>query len=104
HYKLGVLAARAGDDARAAGHFGEAIRRSKEKFPASHNNLGVMLARAGRLGEAEREFEAAVRQSDVPFEEAAGNLKLCRKLLAGRSKDGAAALKVAAASDGFGRQ
>ena len=103
HYKLGVLAARAGDDARAAGHFREAIRRSKEKFPASHNNLGVMLARAGRLSEAAREFEAAVRQSDVPFEEAAGNLKLCRKLLAGRSKEGAAALKVAAAAGGLNR-
>jgi tetratricopeptide (TPR) repeat protein len=103
HYKLGMLAARAGDDARAASHFREAIKRSKERFPASHNNLGVMLARAGRLAEAEREFEAAVRQSDVPFEEAAGNLKLCRKLLAGQSKGGAAALKVAAAADGFKR-
>ena len=103
HYKLGMLAARAGDDAGAAGHFREAIRRSKDRFPASHNNLGVMLARAGRLSEAEREFEAALRQSDVPFEEAAGNLKLCRRLLAGRSKDGAASLKVAAAADGFNR-
>ena len=103
HYKLGMFAARAGDDERAAGHFREAIRRSKDKFPASHNNLGVMLARAGRLSEAAREFEAAVRQSDVPFEEAAGNLKLCRRLLAGQSKDGAAALKVAAAPDGFNR-
>jgi hypothetical protein len=63
-----------------------------------------MLARAGRLSEAEREFEAAVRKSDVPFEEAANNLKLCRKLLAGQSKDGAGALKVATAADGFGRQ
>lgn len=103
HYKLGMVAARKGDDARAAGYFREAIRRSKNKFPASHNNLGVMLARAGRLGEAEREFEAAVRQSDVPFEEAAGNLKLCRKLLAGQSKEGAAALKVATAADGLTR-
>jgi len=98
-----MLAAGAGDDGLAAGHFREAIRRSKEKFPASHNNLGVMLARAGRLAEAEREFEAALRQSDVPFEEAAGNLRLCRKLLAGRSQDGAAALKVSAAADGFDR-
>jgi tetratricopeptide (TPR) repeat protein len=103
HYKLGMLAARAGDDTLAATHFREAIRRSKEKFPASHNNLGVMLARAGRLSEAEREFEAALKKSDVPFEEAAGNLKLCRKLLAGESKD-AAALKVAAAADRAGRQ
>ena len=62
-----------------------------------------MLARAGRLAEAEREFEAAVRESDVPFEEAAGNLKLCRKLLSGQSKEGAAALKVAAGADGFTR-
>jgi tetratricopeptide (TPR) repeat protein len=103
HYKLGMLAARAGDDDRAAEHFREAIKRWKDKFPASHNNLGVMLARAGRLAEAEREFEAAVRQSEVPFEEAANNLKLCRKLLAGRSKGEAAALKVAAAADGFTR-
>jgi tetratricopeptide (TPR) repeat protein len=103
HYQLGMLAARAGDDEGAAGHFREAIRRSKDKFPASHNNLGVMLARAGRLSEAEREFEAAVRGSDVPFEEAAGNLRLCRRLLAGRSKEGAAALKVATAADGFTR-
>ncbi len=44
-----------------------------------------------------------MRESDVPFEEAAGNLKLCRRLLAGPSKDGAAALKVAAAPDGFNR-
>ena len=99
-----MLAARAGDDTLAASHFREAIRRPKGKFPASHNNLGVMLARAGRLAEAEREFEAALRQSDVPFEEAAGNLKLCRKLLAGQSKDGASALKVAAAADRVGRQ
>ncbi|HEX7317314.1 MAG TPA: tetratricopeptide repeat protein [Pyrinomonadaceae bacterium] len=103
HYKLGMLAARAGEDAAAAEHFREAIRRSPDRFPASHNNLGVMLARAGRLSEAEREFEAALRQSDAPFEEAARNLKLCRKLLAGQSKDGAAALKVAAAADGFKR-
>jgi Tfp pilus assembly protein PilF len=98
-----MLAARAGDNAGAAEHFREAIKRSKEKFPASHNNLGVMLARAGRLAEAEHEFEAALRQSDVPFEEATNNLKLCRRLLAGQSKDGAAALKVAAAADGFNR-
>jgi tetratricopeptide (TPR) repeat protein len=104
HYKLGMFAARAGDDERAAGHFREAIRRSQDKFPASHNNLGVMLARAGRLSEAEREFEAAVRQSDVPFEEAAGNLRLCRRLLAGQSKEGAAALKVATTADEFSRQ
>jgi tetratricopeptide (TPR) repeat protein len=103
HYKLGMLAARAGDDERAAVHFREAIKRSKERFPASHNNLGVMLARAGRLAEAAREFEAALRQSDVPFAEAADNLKLCRRLLAGQSKEGAAALKVAAAADGFTR-
>src|SRR5215207_5756980 len=32
HYKLGMLAARAGDDGRAAGHFGEAIKRSGDKF------------------------------------------------------------------------
>ena len=103
HYKLGMLSARAGDDGKAAAHFREAIKRSKERFPASHNNLGVMLARAGRLGEAEREFEAALGQSDAPFEEAAGNLKLCRKLLANRSKEGAAGLKVANAADGFNR-
>jgi len=103
YYKLGMIAEREGDLGRAATHFREAVRRSKGKFPASHNNLGVMLARAGRLAEAEREFEAAVRQSDAPFEEAAQNLKLCRKLLAGRSKDGAAAMKVAAAADGFNR-
>ncbi len=101
HYKLGMLAARAGDDEKAAAHFREAIRRSKERFPASHNNLGVMLARAGRLNEAEREFEAALRQSDAPFEEAAQNLKLCRRLLNGQSKEGAAGLKVAAGADGF---
>src|ERR1044072_45679 len=103
HYKLGMLAASAGDEAGAAEHFREAIRRPKEKFPASHNNLGVMLARAGRLSEAEREFEAALRQSDAPFEEAEGNLKLCRRLLAGQSKDGAEALKVTTAADGFTR-
>ncbi|MBV9929256.1 MAG: tetratricopeptide repeat protein [Acidobacteria bacterium] len=103
HYKLGMLAARAGDGESAAGHFREAIKLSKDKFPAGHNDLGVVLARAGRLSEAEREFEAAVRQSDAPFEEAAQNLKLCRKLLAGQSKDGAAALKVANAADGFTR-
>ncbi|HEX8116073.1 MAG TPA: tetratricopeptide repeat protein, partial [Pyrinomonadaceae bacterium] len=103
HYKLGMLAAREGQEEKAAAHFREAIKRSKERFPASHNNLGVMLARAGRLSEAEREFEAALRQSDAPFEEAAQNLKLCRKLLAGQSKEGAAGLKVAAAADAFTR-
>jgi tetratricopeptide (TPR) repeat protein len=103
HYKLGMLAARAGDDAGAAAHLREAIKRSKERFPASHNNLGVVLARAGRLAEAEREFEAALRESDAPFEEAEHNLKLCRRLLAGNVRDGVAALKVAASADGFSR-
>src|SRR3954468_24141957 len=46
HYKLGMLAARAGDKEQAAAHFREAIGPSKDRFPASHNNLGVMLARA----------------------------------------------------------
>jgi tetratricopeptide (TPR) repeat protein len=104
HYKLGMLAAGAGDTEGAASHFREAIRRAKGKFPASHNNLGVMLARAGRLAEAGREFEAALRHSEGTFEEAAHNLKLCRRLLAGRGGgDAAAALKVAAAADGFSR-
>ena len=62
-----------------------------------------MLARAGRLAEAEREFEAALRHSDGSFTEAAHNLKLCRRLLAGRSKEGAVAMKVAEGPDGFSR-
>jgi tetratricopeptide (TPR) repeat protein len=95
HYRLGLLAAREGDEARAVIHFREAIRQSNDKFPASRNNLGVMLARAGRLAEAEREFEAALRQSGGDFEEATHNLKLCRVLLSGRDSVGGLRLSTA---------
>ena len=44
--------------------------------------------------------DAAMTSKAWPFEEAANNLKLCRKLLAGQSKDGAAALKVATSCAG----
>ena len=104
YYKLGMIAEREGDVGRAAAHFREAVRRSKDKFPAGRNNLGVMLARVGRLDEAEREFEAALRESDGTFAEARHNLELCRTLLAaGRAGAGVASLRVAAAADGFTR-
>ena len=95
HYRLALIAGREGDYEKAATLFREAIARSKEQFPAVHNNLGVMLALSGRVDEAEREFEAALRQSPYGFDEAAHNLELCRVLLTERTRDAVASLKVA---------
>jgi Tfp pilus assembly protein PilF len=83
-----------GDHEAAAASFREAIARSKDRFPASHNNLGVALARMGRVPEAKREFETALRQADGEFDEATHNLKLCRALLASPAKAQLASLKT----------
>jgi tetratricopeptide (TPR) repeat protein len=98
HYRLGLLAGREGDYEKAATLFREAINRSRERFPAGHNNLGVMLALSGRTAEAEREFEIALRQATYEFEEAASNLKLCRSLLTKETQDAFASLKVSDAT------
>jgi tetratricopeptide (TPR) repeat protein len=105
HYRLGLIVGREGDREGAAALFREALARSKEKFPAAHNNLGVMLALAGRTLEAEREFDLAVRHSAVDFAEAAYNLRLCRSRLSngepvafGAPKGGAGAALVLTAA------
>lgn len=95
HYRLAMLAGRAGDYERAAGLFRDAIARSRERFPAGHNNLGVMLALAGRVSEAEREFEIALKQASSGFEDAAYNLNLCRSLMSREKQAAFASLKVA---------
>jgi tetratricopeptide (TPR) repeat protein len=95
HYRLAMLAGREGDYERAAGLFREAIARSREKFPAGHNNLGVMLALTGRVTDAEREFEIALRESSSGFDDAAYNLSLCRALIRRETRDAFASLKVA---------
>jgi len=96
---LGLLAMREGDNEAAAAYFEEAIARSKDRFPASHNNLGVALARMGRLPQAYREFEAALRTADGEFSEARHNLKLCRSLLALSAKAQLASLKTFETTD-----
>jgi len=95
HYRLAMLAGREGDYEKAANLFREAIARSKERFPAGHNNLGVMLALSGRVTEAEREFELALREATGGFDEAAYNLSLCRALIRRETPEAFARLKVA---------
>ncbi len=92
-----------GDDEAAAALFRDAISRSKDRFPASHNNLGVTLARLGRFVEAEKEFEVALSQADGEFDEAAYNLKLCRRLLASPGKAEVASLKIVETTIGLNR-
>jgi len=94
HYMLGMLAMGEGDHKAAAAFFKEAITRSRDRFPASHNNLGVALARMGRLPEAQQEFETALRQTNGVFIEATHNLKLCRSLLASGAQAPLASLKT----------
>jgi len=81
NYRLGVIAAMAGDANEAARLFRRALDHSGEHVSASHNNLGVMLARLDRLAEAEKEFTIALRLSNGSFLDAAHNLKLCRQLM-----------------------
>lgn len=95
---LGLLVMAEGDEEAAAASFKEAIARSKDRFPASHNNLGVALARMGRLPEAKREFETALSQADGEFNEATHNLKLCRSLLVLHAKAQLASLKIVEAT------
>jgi tetratricopeptide (TPR) repeat protein len=95
HYRLGLIKGREGDYESAAALFREALARSKERFPAAHNNLGVMLALMGRTAEAEQEFAVALRQSTVDFEEAAYNLKLCRARLSKETQIAFASMKIA---------
>ena len=80
-YKLGLLAAQAGELKKAAELFRNAAAREGRHVPASHNNLGVVLARLGFMKEAENEFVIALKSSDGVFEDAAHNLKLCRSLM-----------------------
>jgi tetratricopeptide (TPR) repeat protein len=98
HYRLGLILGREGDYEGAVTLFREALGRSKQRFPAAHNNLGVMLALAGRVGEAEQEFELALRHSTADFEEAAYNLKLCRARLVKETQVAFTSMKVADAT------
>ena len=93
-YSLGLLAANSGDTQRAATLFRKALNRSGEHVIASHNNLGVMLARMDRLKEAEKEFAIALQLSHGVFREAAHNLELCRRLMAGSSETDVALLRM----------
>ncbi|HJU93624.1 MAG TPA: tetratricopeptide repeat protein [Pyrinomonadaceae bacterium] len=80
-YKLGLLAAKAGELTKAAALFRDAAAREGRHVAASHNNLGVVLARLGFLKEAEKEFVIALKSSNGVFEDASQNLKLCRTLM-----------------------
>lgn len=95
-YRLGLLAMRDGDYKSANALFKEAIARSRQPFPASHNNLGVALALAGRLELAQREFDVALKQTRGEFAEATHNLNLCRAALAQGTKTQSASLKLVA--------
>ena len=100
HYRLGLLAALAGDDVAATKLFTQAIVSSNDLFPASHNNLGVMLARAGRLNEADQEFQKALEQSDGKLDEATHNHRLCRALINASESAEIASLRLVAAETG----
>jgi tetratricopeptide (TPR) repeat protein len=93
NFRLGLLASRK-DPLTASAFFRKALDHSGEHVPATHNNLGVMLARMHRLTEAEKEFVAALRLSRGDYEDAAYNLKLCRRLIAGGSDVIAISLRV----------
>ncbi len=94
HYRLGLIAANAGDIQVAAALFRKALNRSGDHVIASHNNLGVMLARMRQLKEAEKEFAIAFRLSNGEFSDAAHNLDLCRRLLSGAGEADLASLRV----------
>lgn len=86
-YRLGLLAAKAGEFKKAAALFREAAARTGAHVPASHNNLGVMFAQLGMMKEAEQEFVTALRKANGSFADAAHNLNLCRSLTAGVRQD-----------------
>ncbi len=99
HYRLGILAAQAGDYEDAAARFTKAIEMADNRFPASHNNLSVLLARLGRMREAEREFALARSQEDSNYLDARRNLALCRARLPAEAAGQLALTTVSCASN-----
>lgn len=98
NYRLGLLVAKT-DVKRASEFFRKALEQPGEHVAAAHNNLGVMLARMRLLNEAERQFVVALRQTDGNYPDAAYNLKLCRRLLAGAVDGTVTALRVSGSSE-----
>lgn len=93
-FRLGLIAGNNGEVEEAIVLFRKALNRSGEHVIASHNNLGVMLARMRRLKEAEKEFAIALRLSNGEFPNAAHNLELCRRLMAGIGETDVALLRM----------
>jgi tetratricopeptide (TPR) repeat protein len=80
-FKLGVIAANAGDLKTATQFFRQATLSEGAHGAASHNNLGVTLALQGNFKEAEIEFQLALAQTDGVYPDAEHNLGLCRVML-----------------------
>ena len=103
NFRLGLLAS-GKDLLTAVTFFRKALDHSGEHVPATHNNLGVMLARMHRLTEAEKEFVAALRLTRGDYEDAAYNLRLCRRLIAGGSDVAKISLKVSGSEKLFQKE
>jgi tetratricopeptide (TPR) repeat protein len=103
NFRLGLLAS-SKDLLTASAFFKKALDHSGEHIPATHNNLGVMLARMHRLTEAEKEFVAALRLTRGDYKDAAYNLRLCRRLIAGGSDVAKISLKVSGSEKLFQKE
>ncbi len=60
HFRMGEVAARAGDAEASLGHLREAVRL-KPQFPEAQNNLAVALAARGAIDEALAQYREAIR-------------------------------------------
>jgi tetratricopeptide (TPR) repeat protein len=98
-FELGLLQANDGDYRAASESFRRALKAGLRASPLIHNNLGVLLALDGNFLEALREFDQAVQKSQGRLSEAAHNLKLCRSLLDGSSRQLIAELKLTGRKD-----
>lgn len=79
-FELALESQRAGDLDAATEQYRQALRQSKGRQPASHNNLGVIYAIRGEIDKAMLEFEFALQQARGRFPVAAENLKQCSKI------------------------
>jgi Flp pilus assembly protein TadD len=79
-FRYGLALQRTGDQSTAAEMYQKAMRVSRDRLPASHNNLGIILAGWNRLDDAEAEFNRALEISKGSFPEARHNIGLCQTL------------------------
>lgn len=79
-FELALESQRAGDLDAATEQYRKALRQSKGRHPASHNNLGVIFAIHGEIDKAMQEFESALQQARGRFPVAAENLAQCNKI------------------------